>query len=134
MLKRNNSSTRLLSRPKRNGEDKLRSIDEFYAEAGEMDITPKASQYWIMLVAMGMAQLSDATSILNMNFILSDEGFSKDILKGDFAFRGSMLAGCVFGGMLVGGVLVCHLEIYNTNSNRLFLLLIFNMFSHLFVV
>lgn len=70
-----------------------------------MDITPKASQYWIMLVAMGMAQLSDATSILNMNFILSDEGFSKDILKGDFAFRGSMLAGCVFGGMLVGGVL-----------------------------
>lgn len=92
-------------RPQRNQRDHPRSIDQFYEESSSNDISFGAVPYWIIFLALGIANSGDAAEITNMNFVLSNEGFEENILQGDFAKRGSILAACIFAGMLVGGLL-----------------------------
>ena len=105
-MPRVNSASELLPRPPREQNTPARSIDQFYEEAGQNDTTSQAMQYWIIMLALGIAHSGDATEILSMNFVLSNEGFAGEILKGDFKHRGSILAACVFAGMLMGGLFV----------------------------
>lgn len=100
-----------LKRAQRNEHDPPRSIDQFYEEASANDLTPLAIEYWIIFLALGLANSGDAAEITTMNFVLSNEDFDAEILLGDFKTRGSVLAACIFAGMLFGGLLVSKVEI-----------------------
>lgn len=93
------------SSPPRHKNDSARNIDQFYEEASLKDTKPTAAHYWFILLAMGIAHSGDSTEILSLNYVLADNGFANDILHDNFKERGAFLASCVFGGMLVGGLM-----------------------------
>lgn len=115
-----------LARPQRKKEDPLRSIDVFYDEASNAHLSSQNSApylpctslhdyysmltsmipYWIIFIALGIANVGDATEISSLNFCLSNDFFSNEILEGDFAGRGATLAAAIFLGMLIGGIVV----------------------------
>ena len=63
-------------------------------------------QYYIILIALGLANAGDATEISSLNFCLSDQVFSDQILHDDFKGRGATISAAIFLGMLIGGLLV----------------------------
>lgn len=84
-----------------------RSLDEFL-EAAVHQNTDDPTQnwrYWIIFVSLGVANSSDASEILCLSYILSDDTFQRDMLH-DTAWRAGLLAATVFLGMLLGGLLV----------------------------
>ena len=83
-----------------------RTIDEFYQQASLSDKTVSALPYWVLFIALGFANSGDSAEIMNINFVLSNDEFATNILKGYFGTKGALLAGCMFGGMLFGGLLV----------------------------
>lgn len=64
-------------------------------------------RYWWIFLSLGVANSSDASEILCLSYILSDQeaGFAQHILR-HTAWRGGLLAATVFAGMLLGGLLV----------------------------
>ncbi|KAG7355243.1 major facilitator family transporter [Nitzschia inconspicua] len=60
-------------------------------------------RYWCIMVSLGVANSSDASEILCLSYILSDDTFQQRILQTQ---NGGWLAAAVFLGMLVGGLLV----------------------------
>mmetsp|Transcript_10769 Transcript_10769/g.25668 ORF Transcript_10769/g.25668 Transcript_10769/m.25668 type:complete len:673 (-) Transcript_10769:72-2090(-) len=71
-------------------------------------------KYWGIILSLGVANSSDASEILCISYILSDEQFQKDILRSQGSGgeesgginRGGLLAAAVFFGMLIGGLIV----------------------------
>ncbi|KAL3929154.1 MAG: hypothetical protein SGBAC_012335 [Bacillariaceae sp.] len=62
-------------------------------------------KYWAIILSCGIANSSDASEILCLSYILSDETFANTIL--DHApWKGGLLAAAVFLGMLVGGLFI----------------------------
>lgn len=81
----------------------MRTIDAFYEDA-HAKAGLAIANYWLIFFAMGIANSGDATELASMNFILSNEQFKAEILDGDVAGKGSFLAGAIFAGMLIGGL------------------------------
>jgi len=59
--------------------------------------------FLLTIIPLGMANCSDATEILCLSYILSDSTFESTILREK---SGAALAGAIFAGMLVGGLLL----------------------------
>jgi len=88
-----------------------RSIDEFYDAAYEQG--GSRWHYWLLFLALGVANSGDATEIGCMNYILSHPLFIEEILQaggggaqggGDYSGRGAAIASSIFAGMLLGGI------------------------------
>ena len=79
-----------------------RSMDE-YLSAAASGRTP--GRYWILFLSLGVGLSSDASEILSLSYILSDEDFLESILD-QHRENGGLLAATVFLGMLLGGLLV----------------------------
>mmetsp|Transcript_20029 Transcript_20029/g.57512 ORF Transcript_20029/g.57512 Transcript_20029/m.57512 type:complete len:535 (-) Transcript_20029:32-1636(-) len=74
--------------------------------------------YWLLFLALGVANSGDATEIGCMNYILSHPLFIEEILlqpgaanegaggtaEGDYSGRGAAIASSIFAGMLIGGI------------------------------
>jgi len=80
------------------------SIDDYFEESYEKSSSTWRLNYWILFVALGIANAGDSTEMTSMSFILADEGFTSEMLDGDVAGKGSILASTIFAGMLVGGL------------------------------
>ena len=61
--------------------------------------------YWFVMLSLGVANSSDASEILCISYILSNEDFERHILL-QSEWRGGLLASTVFFGMLLGGLLL----------------------------
>ena len=85
-----------------------RSIDEYYEYA--YNTNSKRVPFYVMMLALGIANSGDATELSCMNYLLANDGFMNDVLKGDVKIGGASLAGAVFGGMIIGGILVSHFQ------------------------
>lgn len=70
-----------------------------------MEMWWKQRNYWWIFICLGVANSSDASEILCLSYILSDDHFSNDILHGS-SWRAGLLAAAVFAGMLLGGLLM----------------------------
>jgi len=62
-------------------------------------------KYWAIILSCGVANSSDASEILCLSYILSDEVFASTILD-HTPWKGGLLAAAVFLGMLVGGLFI----------------------------
>lgn len=62
-------------------------------------------RYWWIYLSLGVANSSDAAEILCLSYILSVDSFQESILQ-HTAWKASLLAATVFGGMLMGGLFV----------------------------
>ncbi|CAB9501254.1 Synaptic vesicle glycoprotein [Seminavis robusta] len=90
-----------------------RTMDEFLEDAynDKSDSSSWCSvvfhqyQYWLIMLALGISNSSDASEILCLSYILSDPTFEDKMLL-DSNWRGGMLAAAVFLGMLMGGLIV----------------------------
>jgi VNT family MFS transporter (synaptic vesicle glycoprotein 2) len=86
----------------------VRSLDNFLQDAEEEHADTSWShhwRYWAIFASLGVANSSDASEILCLSYILSDNTFQHRMLL-DTAWRGGLLAAAVFLGMLLGGLLV----------------------------
>ena len=81
------------------------SVDEYFEEAFASRTGGFKWRYWLTMASIGMANATDASEILCLSYILSNDGFKTNIL-GDDSWRGSLLASAVFCGMLLGGLVV----------------------------
>ena len=61
-------------------------------------------KFWCILLSLGVANSSDASEILCLSYILSDQEFSNHFLQSKDG--GGTLAAAVFLGMLLGGLIV----------------------------
>ena len=67
-------------------------------------------RYYIIFLALGIANSGDSAEMGCTNYILSSENFQQDILKEgeddvDFGKRGAAIAGAHFAGMIISGLL-----------------------------
>lgn len=86
-------------------DDDPRSIDAFLEQAYSEPDGGIPWAYWLTMFSLGIANSSDASEILCLSYILSDESFQNKILQ-DEPWRASVLAAAVFLGMLVGGLCI----------------------------
>ncbi|KAL7507797.1 hypothetical protein ACHAXN_004917 [Cyclotella atomus] len=95
-----------------------RSIDDYLeavyknssSSVGRFRHVTNRWRYYVIFLALGIANSGDSAEMGCMNFLLSSEGFQKDILAkdtddADFAKRGAAIAGAHFAGMLFSGLL-----------------------------
>jgi MFS family permease len=83
-----------------------RSLDEFLENAYESENHhgPIVGwKYWAIMLSLGVANSSDASEILCISYILSDDTFASTILY-DASWRAGLVASAVFLGMLLGGL------------------------------
>ena len=62
-------------------------------------------RYHVIFLALGIANSGDSAEIACTSYALSSSAFQRDILVGDFATRGSAIAGAHFAGMFISGLL-----------------------------
>jgi len=84
---------------------KSRSLDDFLEEAFVNTTIGRQWKYWSIILSCGVAIASDASEILSMSYILSDEAFDTQMLQ-NIPWRGGLLAASIFLGMFLGGVLI----------------------------
>ena len=101
-----------------------RSIDDYFDSAYHHNNTSRIHngmlldilqhwRYYIIFLALGIANSGDSAEMGCTNYILSSVNFQNDILRGDteegeeidFAKRGAAIAGAHFAGMLISGLL-----------------------------
>ena len=82
-------------------------LDESYGTTSGISITSLCLQwkFWVVMLSLGIANSSDASEILCLSYILSDQHFLDSILLNE-SWRAGLLASAVFFGMLVGGLIV----------------------------
>jgi MFS family permease len=81
-----------------------RNLDEFLETSYQQTrIGLRQWKYWCIMLSLGVANSSDASEILCLSYILSNESFSDHMLQGQ---SGGVLAASVFFGMLVGGLFI----------------------------
>jgi MFS family permease len=88
-----------------------RRLDDYLEAAYHSSTQSLAWEYWAIMLSLGVANCSDASEILCLSYILSDETFEEKILL-NTAWRGGVLASAVFLGMLLGGLLIGTLGDY----------------------
>lgn len=81
-----------------------RSIDAFLDEAYEDKANGTKWKYWIVMLSLGLSNSSESAEILCVGFLLSDPSFQSEMLGVNW--HGSLLASCVFVGMLTGTLFV----------------------------
>lgn len=81
-----------------------RTLDAFLDEAYESK-NGIQWKYWIVMLSLGIANSSDASEILCVSYILSNDQFANSILHEE-TWRAGLLASAVFFGMLLGGLIV----------------------------
>ena len=82
----------------------LRNLDDFLENSFQQTrIGLQQWKYWCIMLSLGVANSSDASEILCLSYILSNETFSEHMLQGQ---SGGGLAAAVFFGMLVGGLFI----------------------------
>jgi VNT family MFS transporter (synaptic vesicle glycoprotein 2) len=86
---------------------KTQNLDDFLQSTYSSSSTDWQRQwkYWCIILSCGVANSSDASEILCLSYILSDETFSDTILQ-NTPWRGGLLAAAVFLGMLLGGLFI----------------------------
>ena len=124
----------LPQRPTHDPASPSRTIDDFYNTAYEDGTRSSRWHYWLLFLALGVANCGDATEIGCMNYILSHPLFIEEILmqrqpqqggvgtgtnvggtgtdvggttttaEGDYSGRGAAIASSIFAGMLLGGI------------------------------
>jgi MFS family permease len=83
-----------------------RSLDDYFEEAYEDETEGGIKwRYWVIMLSLGIANSSDASEILCLSYILSDDEFEQNILHAS-AWKAGFLASAVFLGMLLGGLIV----------------------------
>ncbi|KAL9184230.1 hypothetical protein ACHAXT_002316 [Thalassiosira profunda] len=105
------------------GDSPSRSIDDYLESAygharhrrGVLHELALHWRYYIIFLALGIANSGDSAEMGVTNYILSSDRFQQDILGGgdeggeggeiDFGGRGAFIAGAHFSGMLVSGLL-----------------------------
>jgi MFS family permease len=89
------------------GGNNQRSLDDFleHAYSSTSEQGSLKYQYWMVMLALGIANSSDASEILCISYILSDPTFEENILNHE-SWRGGLLASAVFLGMLLGGLFI----------------------------
>jgi MFS family permease len=83
-----------------------RSLDEYLETAYQTENHHGhvvAWKYWAIMLSLGVANSSDASEILCLSYILSNDTFASTILL-NTAWRAGLLASAVFLGMLLGGL------------------------------
>lgn len=96
-----------------------RSLDDYFEYAHSS--TPlslwERRKYILIFLSMGLANIGDSAEIGLMSFLLTDQEFKENILKGDIAHNGAIFTGSIYAGMLVGSILVSLVEseLYGTN-------------------
>mmetsp|Transcript_16869 Transcript_16869/g.25775 ORF Transcript_16869/g.25775 Transcript_16869/m.25775 type:complete len:478 (+) Transcript_16869:61-1494(+) len=78
---------------------RYRTLDEFYNEAHQ-SLEADRIGYLIIFIALGLANVGDASESGSVNFLLADEDFQKELLGDNDGF----LASSLYIGMLVGGI------------------------------
>lgn len=87
-------------------------------------------RYWCIMLALGVANSSDASEILCISYILGDRAFQETMLDSSGGSSSSgLLAGAVFLGMLLGGLIVGTMGDRMGRKPMLLLGLIFNSIS-----
>lgn len=87
--------------------EEARTLDEYLQAAviNEDSSRPHPPwRYWWIFLSLGVANSSDATEILCLSYILSDDTFRKEFIEEGSTLGG--LAAAVFFGMLLGGLWV----------------------------
>jgi VNT family MFS transporter (synaptic vesicle glycoprotein 2) len=87
-----------------------RTLDSFLEDAHNSHPPVSLSvfhtwRYWFIMLSLGVANSSDASEILCLSYVLSDDSFQTYMLQ-HTKWRAGLLAGSVFFGMLLGGLLV----------------------------
>jgi VNT family MFS transporter (synaptic vesicle glycoprotein 2) len=91
--------------PPEGGEEEARTLDDYLQAAVQEDSRPHPPwRYWWIFISLGVANSSDATEILCLSYILSDDTFRNEFLDESSTLGG--LAAAVFFGMLLGGLWV----------------------------
>jgi len=81
-----------------------RTLDEFLEISFQQTrIGLRQWKYWCIILSLGVANSSDASEILCLSYILSNDDFSQTMLRGN---TGGGLAASVFLGMLLGGLFI----------------------------
>ena len=82
-------------------------LDDSYGATSSVSIASVCVQwkFWVVMLSLGVANSSDASEILCLSYILSDQRFLDTILLNE-TWRSGLLASAVFFGMLIGGLLV----------------------------
>ena len=89
-----------------NGEH-IRSIDEYFEQAYRQ--TTHATHRWkyiVIVLALGMANIGDATEFFSIGYVLSDPTFQEYMLHQDMKVNGALITSSITAGMIVGGLLV----------------------------
>lgn len=96
-----------------------RSIDDFLQTAydGDDAFTPsnpststawdlivRRRRYALIILSLGLASAADAAELFSMGYVLGDADFRRDILHGDLAGSGALVAGILTLGLIVGGL------------------------------
>jgi MFS family permease len=83
-----------------------RSLDAYFEDAYASASRIFPWRYWIMMISLGIANSSDASEILSLSYILSDDQFRDSILHQESSsWKAGMLASAIFLGMLLGGIM-----------------------------
>lgn len=83
--------------------DGPRSIDTFYDNCYQNKNSK--FKYWLIFISLGISNSGDASEVMCMNYLFGNEVFREEILEGDLEGRGAKLAGAVYFGMFIGGIL-----------------------------
>jgi len=83
--------------------DVPRSIDTYLEESYQN--TNSKLNYLLIFAALGIANSGDASEMNSMNYLFGNKEFKEEILDGDLLVRGAILAGIVYLGMVVSGIL-----------------------------
>ncbi|KAI2492180.1 sugar transporter [Fragilaria crotonensis] len=82
-------------------------LDESYGSTSSVSVASLCVQwkFWVVMLSLGIANSSDASEILCLSYILSNQRFLDTILLNE-PWRAELLASAVFFGMLIGGLVV----------------------------
>ena len=61
-------------------------------------------RYMIIITALGISSAADAAEMFTIGYVLGDPGFQQEILQGDLATGGALVAGILNIGMIIGGL------------------------------
>lgn len=61
-------------------------------------------RYMLIITALGVSSAADAAEMFTIGYVLGDPGFQQEILKGDLASGGALVAGILNIGLIIGGL------------------------------
>jgi MFS family permease len=61
-------------------------------------------RYMLIITALGISSAADAAEMFTIGYVLGDPGFQQEILKGDLATGGALVAGILNIGLIIGGL------------------------------